>query len=295
MIIVQLTGGLGNQMFQYALGRVLSHKNSDKLTLDLSNYNPFFNTMDTIRSFELDIFNLKYEEASRSELVRLSDSNPIINFINSIFKTKINPFPVGFTPEIAHKFQRQVLQLKGSIYLRGYWQTEKYFKDYRDLIRNEFKFTKKTGSRNKVVLADIKRTNSVSVHVRRGDYVNIKTTKAFHGTCGPNYYLRSASYIEKNIINPIYYVFSDDPEWCKNNLKLSGRTVIIDHNKGNDGWMDMWLMSNCKHNIIANSSFSWWGAWLNENSSKIVITPKIWFKDKTVDTEDLVPSSWIKL
>jgi hypothetical protein len=295
MIISWISGGLGNQMFQYALGKVLSYKNADELFLDLSGYNPFITTKDTPRIFELDIFRLKYIEASRSTIVRLSDSSPVINSINNLFKTKMNPYPKGYVQEAGHGFQSSILELQGNRYLKGFWQTEKYFKDYTDLIRSEFRFAKPAHGKNKSLLEEMKTTNSVSVHVRRGDYVSVKTTNKFHGTCDLSYYLRATNYISKHIVNPTYYVFSDDPKWCKTNLKFSSKTVIISHNSGDKSWEDLRLMSNCKHNIIANSSFSWWGGWLNNNPHKIIVAPKVWFRDKSVDTKDVVPSTWIKL
>lgn len=295
MIISWVSGGLGNQMFQYALGKVLAKKNSDQLYLDLTSYNPFISSTDTPRSFELDIFKLSYLEASRSEIVRLSDSNPLINFVNSMFKIKVPTYPNGYIAETSHAYQSNILQMKGNIYLKGFWQTEKYFKDDESLIRKEFQFKHAAKGKNKVILEGIRNSNSVSVHIRRGDYVKVKATNNFHGTCNVNYYAKAIKYIYKNVSQPTFYIFSDDPAWCKKNLRFQSKAIFVDHNTGDSSWEDMRLMSNCKHNIIANSSFSWWAAWLNANPDKIIISPKSWFRDKTVDTRDVVPSTWIKL
>jgi len=295
MIISWISGGLGNQMFQYALGKVLSHKNAEELFLDLSGYNPFLNTKDSPRNFELDIFKLKYSEASRSAIVRLSDSNPVINSINNLFKAKINPYPKGYVQESSHGFKSRILELQGNIYLRGFWQSEKYFNQYSELIRHDFAFPTPPTGKNKALLLGIDNSNSVSIHVRRGDYVSNQTTNQFHGVCSLAYYRKAIKSIKDKVTNPIFYVFSDDPEWCKDNLTIAEKTTYISHNSGEKSWEDMRLMSHCKYNIIANSSFSWWGAWLNDNPTKIVIAPQKWFNDPSIDTQDVIPDSWLKM
>ena len=136
---------------------------------------------------------------------------------------------------------------------------------------------------------------SVCIHIRRGDYVEDIITNQFHGVCNLDYYYRSIEYIASKIKNPYFFVFSDDPLWVKQNLILKYPCDYIDQNFGKKDYEDMRVISKCKHNIIANSSFSWWGAWLNINPNKIVIAPKNWFKSKAINTKDLIPESWFKI
>lgn len=274
MIITKLSGGLGNQMFQYALGRVLAIKNHAKLVLDLSGYKNQA-AIDTPRQYELGIFNIQAAKYSRN----------IFNFLR----------PRKLISENSHSFDPAILKLKGNLHLVGYWQSEKYFAEYADIIRQDFTYNTSPAGKNKKLLHDISKSNSVSIHIRRGDYIKIPSTNQFHGTCGLEYYQSAVKIIKQKVKNPIFYIFSDDINWCKNNLNIIGKTVYIDHNQGAKSWEDMRLMSYCKHNIIANSSFSWWGAWLNNNPKKIIIAPRQWFNDQSIDTKDLLPATWIKM
>lgn len=295
MIISHLNGGLGNQMFQYAIGRVLSMVNSDDLYLDLTSYNSIFNSADTRRDFELDIFKLKYKVATKSQIMRLSDSNPFINILNQYLKLGLNPYPRGYIREKDHRFQPEILNNKGDLYLKGFWQSEKYFLSHKEQILQDFSFRYKPSKKNQSTLALIDGSVSVSIHVRRGDYVKNRVTNKYHGTCDIAYYQNAIKMIKAKCSKPTFFVFSDDIEWCKKILKIKSKAYYISHNHGKDSWEDMRLMSHCKHNIIANSSFCWWGAWLNKNTNKIVIAPINWFRDKTVISKDIVPTSWIKL
>lgn len=269
-----MTGGLGNQMFQYAIGRVLALKNRTSLKLDLSNYT-LNSLIDTPRKYELDKFDLPISIYKK-------------NFLTLQFPPKI-------IHEISQAYDKSILNLKGNIKLIGYWQSEKYFSAYRDLIIKEFTFKTQPSGKNKKLLQDIIWENSIGVHVRRGDYVTIKTANECHGTCSLTYYEAAIKFIKQKVKNPIFYVFSDDIPWCKDNLIIEGKVVYIDHNHGENSWEDMRLMSHCKHNIIANSSFSWWSAWLNTNDTKIVIAPKLWFQARKMNSQSIVPQDWIKL
>jgi hypothetical protein len=144
----------------------------------------------------------------------------------------------------------------------------------------------------KTLLKRVSSNNSVSVHIRRGDYVSNPHASKFHGTKGLDYYEKAVERIAETVKNPELFVISDDIEWCKENLRLPYKTTHID---GNAGFEDMHIMSHCAHNIIANSSFSWWAAWLNTNPDKVVIAPKKWFNDESINTEDVVPKTWIRL
>lgn len=294
MIIAELSGGLGNQMFQYALARVMSLKNDDdEYVFDLSGYTDQKNG-DTQRDYELDIFNIEAIECSTHDKIRLGDENPIIKSINRLLGTSLNANPSTLVKEVDHIFHPEILRRTGDLYLRGFWQTEKYFDTIRGILLQDFKFSRRISPKSKQLRLKIEENNSISIHVRRGDYVSNPITNKYHGTCSPTYYQKASSLIAKKVVDPIFYVFSDDPGWCKKNIKLAGKTIFVTHNRGKKSWEDMFLMSKCKHNIIANSSFSWWGAWLNSNPDKIVIAPKNWIVGQN-NMPDIIPASWITL
>ena len=177
----------------------------------------------------------------------------------------------------------------------GFWQSDKYFLKYESEIRKDFSFPSFTDRVNINLLSEIINSNSVSIHIRRGDYIQMNSAIESHPLCSIKYYQSAISKIKEIIEKPKFYFFSDDIEWVKNQFFSVENAIFVNHNKGKDSYKDMQLMANCKHNIIANSSFSWWGAWLNPNPKKIVIAPKNWFKDTSIDTSDLIPSTWIRL
>ena len=285
MIIARISGGLGNQMFQYAIAKSVAIKNNDVFKLDISFY-----PKQTLRKYELNLFNIEQNLASDDECNRLRGKD---NFIFKVLKK------LGFEkrPKSYYKekevavFDDNVFNLKGDIYLDGYWQNENYFKVIKDEILKDFTLKQDISKEAKEYLKQIEHSNSVSLHIRRGDYVqNIDTNKT-HGICDINYYKKAIKYISDNVSNPKFYIFSDDIAWCKENFEFLENKIFADQTKS--ALEDLELMKNCKHNIIANSTFSWWGAWLNENKEKIVIAPKIWWSarpDKTI-----VCDGWIKL
>lgn len=293
IIIIKLQGGLGNQMFQYALANVLAQKNSVKVYLD----NSFFSLKEksigfTPRNFELDIFNNAYSEISSSEV----SSFYHLSFFNKIKrKFKFN-YPKIYNEHV-FGFNQSVLDVKAPVYLNGYFQSSKYFIGYEDVIRNLFTFRiHELDILNKILLRKIKVTNTISVHIRRGDYVEDKITQQFHGNCGMEYYLEAIGLLMERYVNFTLVFFSDDVNWVKEQFEdLPYSKIFIDHNKDENSWKDMCLMSFCNHNIIANSSFSWWAAWLNENCDKTVVAPKKWFEVKDLDTKTLLPEEWIQL
>lgn len=295
MIISRLNGGLGNQMFQYALGRVISKLNNSELYLDLSLYKNQ-HELNTIRNFELSIFpNIKSTEISLLILNKFTKSNKLKLLLNHFLKLDLKAYPSNWIRENNHQFHPEILKLRGDYLLDGYWQTEKYFKKYRKLILNDFSFPKKISKRNKDIINLIKDKEAVSIHIRRGDYVSNKLTNSYHGVCSPNYYKKAILLIKNKIKKPSFIIFSDNINWCKKNLLVPKKSLFIDHNTEKKSFEDMRLMSLCKHNIIANSSFSWWGAWLNQNKNKIIIAPDPWFKNKEAKKRETVPSHWIKI
>lgn len=295
MIITKLQGGLGNQMFQYAIGRKMAILNRTKLQLDVY----FLNDKTarehfTIRNLELDSFDIKIELADEKAVTRFYRNNLFDRFRRKFGDIKI-------INENGHFYNPGLFDVKENVYLNGYWQSEKYFADIREILLSEF--TLKSGLLEQVstnpklveIKQQIQNTQSVSIHFRRGDYVSDSVTNQFHGTASLDYYEKAIAFINDRVPNPHFFLFTDDPEWVINQdiVKKIPCTLAVTSNMH----LDMHFMSQCKHNIIANSSFSWWGAWLNQNNEKTVVAPKRWFaKDELNEqTIDLVPVSWMRL
>ncbi len=270
MIIVNLTGGLGNQMFQYAFGKKIALECKTSLKIHYTNA-----LLNTQRSFELDVFNISANLATKEDLHRLGVfSNRIINrvlyLLDERFKFQVNRNIL--TQRYPYNFDINYLSIKDSSYIQGFWADERYFNGIESVLIEEFTPRKKLDRKNNEILKKIQTNKSVSVHVRRGDYITNKDRVLKF--IGINYYKEAIKKIDRLVQNPSYFIFSDDIEWCRENFKdLKNRVYFIDYNKGKDAYKDMWLMSKCKHNIIANSTFSWWGAWLNQNKNKIIIKP----------------------
>lgn len=269
MIISNLTGGLGNQMFQYAFGRFLSLKNKTELKYHFTN--ALFNTQ---RSFALDVFNIKATEIINKDLNRFGIIqnrlfNRVLYLLDDRYNIQLNKYIV--TQHFPYTFDESLRNITNDRYVQGYFADERYFKGIENCIRNEFTPKKKLDEINQKILKHIQKTVSVSIHVRRGDFITNKANSQFVGI---DYYITAIKKINKSIFNPVFFIFSDDISWCKENLTpLINRVQFINHNKGKNSYKDLVLMSNCKHNIIANSTFSWWGAWLNQNKNKIFIKP----------------------
>jgi Glycosyl transferase family 11 len=192
-------------------------------------------------------------------------------------------------------FDPEVLTAPKFSYLNGYWQTEKYFPAVSDRLRQEFQFRYLQDSKSRMLSDLIGQTSSVGLHIRRGDYLSNSANLEFHGLCGLDYFEQAIRQIGDRVNQPYFFIFSDEPEWARENLKLSYPTTIVDHNCGDHDYQDLRLMSQCQHQVIANSSFSWWAAWLNENPDKVVIAPSRWFNNAAIDTKDLIPSSWTRI
>ena len=294
MIIINLKGGLGNQMFQYAAGRALSLRQQEKtekkieLKLDISGYSEN-NGIDTARHYALDVFKINVEVASQEEIRKLKYPYGIISKGLRFLKTKIlRRFNIGFISGIYNA--------KKSIYLDGFFQTEKYFIDKEEDIRSAFELSKPFGSKAlEIQQRIISAPNSVSLHVRRGDYVKDTKTNKHHGTCDAEYYKIALDQIRSKISKDIsIFVFSDDVEWVRDNMPITHPTTYVSSPEIKD-YEELILMSSCEHNIIANSSFSWWGAWLNQNKNKIVMAPREWVRTGKSELRDICPTSWIRI
>lgn len=295
MIISQLNGGLGNQMFQYSLGRVLSISNNTELLLDLTPFSDQSFT-DTPRQFELNCFDIHPRIANKRVLSYFSQQNKITRFITTMIGSNLSQ-KYRVVKEKGHYFHPKILQQKDNTYLSGFWQSHKYFQAIEGVIKADFATrTTPPSLRNKTLTSQISSNpGSISLHIRRSDYVTNKLSNAYHGVLPLSYYQKAISYLVGIVSHPHFYIFSDDPVWVADNLKLSYPTTIISHNHGSYAHEDIRLMSHCHHHIIANSSFSWWGAWLGHNHKKIVIAPKKWTRDPKGNNPDLIPTTWKKL
>lgn len=300
MKIVKISGGLGNQMFQYAFSLALKNAGNNDVKLDLSAYRrkSDYKGIDLVHNgFELtELFDVDFQEASENEVSTLSyqPSSLLNRFLRKYFtkKTHFIDKQFSFQPDL-------LIPNDNDIYLEGNWQSEKYFVSIEEKIRKAFIFKKKLSSETDMIANELG-CNCASIHIRRGDYLNTQTMNV----CGKNYYINA---INKMItLTPIdeLLVFSDDMDWCRNELKLEifgFKIVYVDWNKFDNSWQDMFLMSKCRNHIIANSSFSWWGAWLDPNKNKIVICPEIWDlrqlnpnidKYYTYNYNDILPFEW---
>ncbi|WP_442587809.1 alpha-1,2-fucosyltransferase [Pedobacter sp. AW31-3R] len=266
MIITSLGEGLGNQLFQYSAARYLSHLHHTELKMNIAIFETY-----KLHKYSLQHFNIKATIATGNDMGRTS-----FLYVEPSFH--YDPF---------------FKSIPDNVIIRGHWQSEKYFKDIEDIIRHDLRITSAPSLPNRKLAQAIKSCNSISLHIRRCDYVNDPNTFSYHGICGLDYYEKCIEEIVKQVGDPHFFVFSDDPEWAIDNLKTGYFTTFINHNNADNNFEDLRLMSLCKHNIIANSTFSWWGAWLNTNERKIVLAPKNWFKEADLNTKDLIPSKWL--
>ena len=289
-----MKGGLGNQLFQYATGRALALRQEKKygektqIKLDITGYG-ISNSIDTVRQYALDVFNTKSEIATPEEIRELKYPFGIISKGWRFFKAKVlRQFNTGFV--------QNIFDTKGSIYLDGFFQTEKYFLDAEKEIRTDLTLKNPLGSEALKAFEIVKtRQNSVSLHVRRGDYVRDSKTNKTHGTCNAEYYSRALELVSSKIGQDInVFIFSDDIKWVKENMPIPYPVTHVSSPEIKD-YEELTLMSMCKHNIIANSSFSWWGAWLNPNPNKIVIAPKRWVLKGEKNFKDICPDSWTRV
>ena len=282
-------------MFQYAFGRNLSVKNNTNLVLSTSYLQSklLFKKWATAMKYELDIFNINATVESNIFSGKLL--YPIAK-AEYLIREKINNILLNNVQENVFSFQRDLLNSKDNSFIKGNFQSEKYFKSIEDIIRKDFIFKTVLTGKNAEWKNEIENSNSVSIHVRRGDYISIKSNAQKFAQIPVSYFQQAIQYIASITENPVFYIFSDDTDWVKENLKVDfPLTFIINNNLPETSHFDMQLMSLCKHNIICNSTFSWWSAWLNTNPHKTVIAPKQWFADVSINSQDIIPDEWIKL
>lgn len=284
MIIIYLNDGLGNQMFQFALFRKLQ-----TLGRDIYIYDSDLRRAGAIHNgLELEsVFALEYKQLSKKEFRRYDTKNLMNHIIRKMLYEKEYPIyeekMLSFKDEIFHM---------DNICLKGYWQSEKYFRNIENQIRKDFVFPPLEDKENKHILEQISDSNSIALHVRRGDYIHPKYENVFGCICNEAYYKKSIEYMKERVKNPKFFVFSNDIKWCKDNLH-GDNFVYVEGNSKRKSYIDMQLMASCKHQIIANSSFSWWSAWLNNNIDKIVVCPTKWINGETV--KDIWCEGWVKI
>lgn len=276
MIIIQVEGGLGNQMFQCALALSFINKGITA-KLDIAP----FKTQRTHNGYELD-------KVFSADLLYCSALEKTMVKTYSKLRHKLFGTPYKEKEALQWQYDAAVNTLQNG-YLKGYWQCEKYFADAAELVKQTFSFAPLQEEKNIALLEQIQQCNAVSLHIRRGDYLSA----GINASLGIDYYTAAIQYINRTVDNPVYFVFSDDMEWARQNT-ASVNAVYTGWNKGTRSYMDMQLMSHCKHNIIANSSFSWWGAWLNDNKEKTVIAPTPWMPSHK-SAKEVIPAKWIEL
>jgi len=296
MKYIALTGGLGNQLFIYAFCLELRAKGVKAVLFvprikDSKGYGH--------QGYELDkLFHIQRFDGWYSKPLSL---------LLQLYSQFIRVFPAKWKPCLFQLIGIRIIKvpenfiyypeifdfkLKNELFM-GTWQSEIFFKDVESIVRSTYIFTESLLSIQTLKIASlIQSQNSISIHIRRGDYLSDQYNNGFVGVCTEEYYSKAIDYIKRQVKTPLFYIFTDDKEWVNENFKLEN-AVYINHNSGKDSWEDMYLMSQCKHNIIANSSFSWWGAWLNSNPDKIVIAPKLWWR--LFKKDDVVPNDWIRL
>lgn len=294
MIITKLQGGLGNQMFQYAAGKSLSLYHKVKLAVEVS----FFNDgpthdLEFPRNFEMHHF-LGFNEEIVSETNKF-DLNKYPFLKQSKIQRLLPAHKRIIYKEPHYHFDKNFFNGKKQQFIKGQWQSEKFFKPFEEEIKKGFELKNEYIVNVLNSVSEMKHLETVSIHVRRGDYLRKPEILHWHGVMSKEYYLEAFKCIEKSTkVDSVYY-FSDDPEWVEKELKPLIGGEVISGNKSKSQYEDFYWMSNCKHNIIANSSFSWWTAYLNKYPKKIIIAPKKWYNNAPVITEDVYPQQWIKL
>lgn len=288
MILTRLKGGLGNQMFQYATGLEMATRYNEILKLDATGYDDERHVKsDTPRKYRLFPFAISGEVAPLDEVMKIRNPYGFFSRLVRAFSQKVlRKYHIDYEPDYFNKKRT---------YVEGFFQSEKNFSTVKDRIRQEFTLKKEYES---PAFLDAKKMvakkNSVSVHIRRGDYANHTLTNSYFGTCSKEYYLKAIAYISSKVENPTFYFFSDDIEWAKKEFGESSTYNYIS-NPALQDYEELILMSLCSHNILANSSFSWWSAWLNNNPSKIIIAPKKWLNVVPDPQPNIVPETWIRL
>lgn len=294
MITIKIQGGLGNQLFQYAVGKAVELRHLLPVQYDISFLNDKTKREHfTPRDYELSVFNINPKLIENTQFAKykypLSAKDSLKVFLKSILR---KPY---FFWLIEDDIKKIPLVTKKNVYLEGFWQSESLFAEYRKEIVQSINIKSHLLKLDNSLLEAILSKNSVSVHFRRGDYVNDTVINSHHGVCSLEYYENAVRYIQQKEKTIVLFIFSDDLEWVKNNYSPDVETIYVNGHEGFNSYLDMVAMSQCKHNIVANSTFSWWGAWLNENPEKIVVAPEKWFDSPNKKSNHIIPEDWVKL
>ncbi len=289
-VVTAIAGGLGNQMFQYAAARRLAHFNEAELLLYLGDRY----RKGAFRPYGLDRFNLRGRIAGPVEAGGLRKVNRTRRRLAELFPSLAAAPDPELYREASLAFDPAVLHLRGNIKLTGYWQSERYFADIGDSIREEFTLRDGLDARNSEALARIENGPSAFIHVRRGDYVSHPVDSKKFGTCSLAYYSEAVQILRSRIGPELrFFVFSDEPDWVRE-MKIGGEGAgVVDWN-GDRPERDLVLMKRCKHAVVAKSSFSWWGAWLGDAAERVVIAPSFWYQGQQ-NSYDILPDRWLKL
>ena len=294
MIIVQITGGLGNQLFMYAAGRRLSLHHGTPLKLDVTPFRTY-----AARNYLLDRFHIAQDFATPEEIASIQagiDPQRAFGTIRALFARRPQAdarhlFRAG--DELAGTYLPEILRTPRDVYLQGYWQSEQYFQAIEQTIRDDLRLPAEPAGANLAMAAQIGGVDAVSLHVRRGDYASNPQLGSLLGVLPLDYYQRAAERIAATVKAAHFFVFSDDPDWAKGNLRIPFPATFVAHNGPDAPQEDLRLMALCRHHVTANSSLSWWGAWLCTHAAKTVISPARWFLKTPMP--DIAPATWIRL
>jgi hypothetical protein len=284
-------GGLGNQFFQYALGRRLSLERQVPLKLDIS----WFATQSK-RTYQLNHYKINAELTEPKEIQDITHSTQLDLFSHffCLFQRFLPNYHRRLINENGSGFDPNILRASNNVCLVGYWQSEKYFKQIEYIIHDELRLREELHPINASIMKQIRTCRAVSLHVRRGDYLEPNYLHYFYH-CDPGYYRKAMDLILHNFPDVHFFIFSEDLEWAKHNITTETNISYVENNQLDRDWETVYLMSQCQHHIIANSSFSWWGAWLNQNPDKIVIAPEIWLTSHKLSGVDRIPEKWIQI
>ena len=288
MFVFQFMGGLGNQLFQYAAARALSLKRGIPFKIDFDDPYKFVK-----RELNLAAFNLDVSLASKKEISKCKPKYRYEKRLWMLFGK--DPANKLWREKKDYTYDPEFFSMPDGAYVSGFWQTEKYFLDIEDTLRKDLSFREQPTGKNAEWMEKIKGCHAVSVHIRRGDVITVAKTNKLYGTITNDYYRDAIQKMIEFNKDSVFFFFSDDMEWVKENIKTSYPSYYIDGNDDAHNYEDLRLMSSCNNHIIANSSFSWWGAWLNPDKNKKVIGPVNWMSTRDISETDHIPASWILL
>jgi hypothetical protein len=292
MFFVKIHYGLGNQMFQYALARRISIERQLPFKMDISFYSKNPTLKETKRTYDLNKFNIIENVATDVELNRFASDSILKRLSQKLERNLVPYYYRSIVREKGLSFDSNILKIRKGSYLHGYWQNEEYFKPVERILRKDFTFKFGPDQLTASLINLIKsKESAIAIHIRRGDYLTDKNILSVLYHCPQSYYGNAIEYIAKEVKNPFFFIFTDDPDWARDSFKIGYPNTLISGQSLDSPPEELRLMSSCKHFIIANSSFSWWAAWLGSSLEKIVIAPQQWYKNGT----NIASPNWIKL